>query len=436
MVNNKPHLIFVGFHPSAVDAIDFVNYRISIIVHEYVADTLDASIRDRLTGLGVLKVPHNMNLEEYIDAMPEIEALAATLIEQHGHPKAFIALYEHVTLPAALLRKKFSVPGTSVATATLCRDKVKMKQCLQGTAIRYPQFKAVDSKTTLDEVKEFIHPLREKLVLKPRAQAASEGVFVFKNHAQLITHIIQHGLADRYQLEEFISGRLCHFDGVVRNGALIFFCASKYTTTCYDYVNHNVPMASITIDNAQLFNQAKYFTEIILRQVGLRDGTFHLEAFLVPQGEWVFLEVANRFGGAGVVPLMKKVYGVDLVKETILADMLEPSEITQLITTLDYNFSSAWLYIPIPLKQVCQVTAVFGIAQLPKVSIVASDQVVVGQWLNQSVGPFPHAGRFFIKDETYNKVKALCKKIVDVYRVSVTAKDNIEKSLVNATTRS
>ncbi len=104
----------------------------------------------------------------------------------------------------------------------LCRDKVKMKQCLQGTTIRYPQFKVVDSRTTLDEVKEFIRPLQEKLVLKPRAQAASEGVFVFKNHAQLITHIIQHGLADRYQLEEFISGELCHFDGVVRNGTLIF----------------------------------------------------------------------------------------------------------------------------------------------------------------------------------------------------------------------
>ncbi len=61
---------------------------------------------------------------------------------------------------------------------------------------------------------------------------------------------------------------------------------------------------------------------------------------------------------------------------------------------------------------------------------------MVGQWLNQSVGPFPHAGRFFIKDETYDKVKAVCEEIVKVYRVSVTTKDNIENSLVSAPTRS
>ena len=57
--------------------------------------------------------------------------------------------------------------------------------------------------------------------------------------------------------------------------------------------------------------------------------------------------------------------------------------------------------------------------------------MTVGQWLNQSVGPFPNAGRFFIKDETYDKVKIVCEKIAKVYQVSVIAKDNIEKNLVS-----
>lgn len=415
----KPHIIFVGFRPDSIDSVDWKKNKVSIITHEFIVDQLDESVRSKLAGIGVLKVPHSNNLEEaYTDAMPHIEKLAEELIAQHGPAKAFIALYEHSTLPAAICREKFSVPGTSVATATLCRDKVKMKQSLMGSGIRYPLFRPVNSKTTLAEIKEFTRHISGKMVLKPRAQAASEGIFIFEQESDLFQHISEHGLQDRYQLEEFIEGQLYLFDGVVRDKELLFFSVSKYTTTCFEYIHQRKPIATITSDDVSLSRTASQFTNAVLEKVGLENGTFNCEAFLLPNNEWVFLEIANRFGGAGVAPLMKQMYGVDLIKECILADMLEPSEIQKPINVSDYNFSSAWMYFPVPKAGPCKVTEVTGLEQLPN-SIVMADTVRPGQALNQAAGAFLYAGRFFVKAETSAQVKNDCAEIAKNYHVSV-----------------
>lgn len=415
----KPHVICVGFHPSIIDSIDFENYRISIIVHDYLAKSLESEIHDKFVGVGVIDVPHNMNLEEYINAMQQIEAVTEQLIAEHGLPKSFVAFYEHVTLPAAILREKYNIPGTSVATATLCRDKIRMKECLQATEIRVPRFAAIDSNTSIEDIKNIITSWPEKLVLKPRAQAASEGVFVFDHKIDLIKFIENNGINNGYEIEEFIEGRLCHFDGVIREGQLRFFSASEYTTTCYNYVYKNIPMASITIDDPQLFEQAKLFTQSILQHVKLENGVFHLEAFLVPSNEFIFLEVANRFGGAGVVPLFKLAYGIDIVKETMLADMLSPTEITSPFSVIEKDYSSAWLYLPIPKKEPCEVKSVSGLDNLPQ-SVIQIIPVKEGQLLNQSVAPFPSIGRFFLKADSSCKIKDDCEKIIKQYQVILT----------------
>jgi biotin carboxylase len=415
----KPHIIFVGFRADIIDSVDWKKNKVSIIVHEFIVDQLDESVRAKLAGIGVLKVPHSNNLEEaYTDAMPEIEKCAEELIAQHGPAKAFIALYEHSTLPAALCRERFSVPGTSVVTAMLCRDKVKMKQSLMGSGIRYPLFRAVNSQTSLAEIKEFTRHISGKMVLKPRAQAASEGIFIFEQESDLFQHIAEHGLQDRYQLEEFIEGQLYLFDGIVRDKKLLFFSVSKYTTTCFEYIHQRKPIATITIDDVQLSRKASQFTSAILEKVGLGNGTFNCEAFLLPNNEWVFLEIANRYGGAGVAPLMKQMYGVDLIKESILADMQEPSEIESPINVSDCNFSSAWMYFPVPKAGPCKVTEVTGLDQLPN-SIVKADTVQPGQGLNQAAGAFLYAGRFFVKAETSVQVQKDCAEIAKNYRVNV-----------------
>lgn len=415
----KPHIIFVGFRPDIIDSVDWKKNKVSIITHEFIVDQLDEFVRSKLAGIGVLKVAHSNNLEEaYTDAMPQIEKLAEELIAQHGPAKGFIALYEHSTLPAALCREKFSVPGTSVATATLCRDKVKMKQSLMGSGIRYPLFRPVNSQTSWAEIKQFTQHISGKIVLKPRAQAASEGIFIFEDASDLFQHISEHGLQDRYQLEEFIEGQLCLFDGIVRDKKLMFFSVSKYTTTCFEYIHQRTPIATITTDDVQLSRTASQFTSVILEKVGLENGTFNCEAFLLPNNEWVFLEIANRFGGAGVAPLMKQMYGVDLIKECILADMLEPSEIEKPINVSDYNFSSAWMYVPVPQAGPCRVTEVTGLDQLPN-SIVKADTVRPGQDLNQAAGAFLYAGRFFVKAETSAQVKKDCAEIAKNYHVNV-----------------
>jgi hypothetical protein len=98
--------------------------------------------------------------------------------------------------------------------------------------------------------------------------------------------------------------------------------------------------------------------------------------------------------------------------------MLEPSEIQQPINVSDYNFSSAWMYFPVPQAGPCKVTAVTGLDQLPG-SIVTADTVRPGQSLNQAAGAFLYAGRFFVKADTSAQVKKDCAEIAKNYRVNV-----------------
>jgi carbamoylphosphate synthase large subunit len=419
MKTKSTHIIFIGFHQSLLEAIDFKKYDVSIIIHDFLNKNLDSKIKKKFLEIGVIDVPHNMNLEEYLSAMPEIEKRVEEIISKHGIPKAFIAPYEHATLPAAILREKYNVQGTSVATATLCRNKVKMKAFLRNKGISCPLFMELRQDTPKESIKDFCSSINSKIVLKPQSQAASEGISIFNTSEEALDYFNKNGIPNNYEIEEFIDGTLYHFDGVIREKEIIFFSASEYSTNCYNYVYKKIPMASIIVDDKDKFNKFYNFTKKILREINLENGVFHLEAFLKPDESLIFLEIANRFGGAGVVPLIKTVYGVNLAKELILSDVLESSEIKSPIKTIDFAFSSAWLYIPIPTNVKCVVKSVQDVVELLPKSVVSYTIVKVGQYLNDVLMPFPSLGQFFIKSKSSKSIKEDCSLILEHFKVEL-----------------
>ena len=73
---------------------------------------------------------------------------------------------------AAKVRERCSIPGTSVHTAWLCRDKPAMKDALRAGGI--PCAQSVGA-TSADEVRQFAARVGYPLILKPRDSAGAAG---------------------------------------------------------------------------------------------------------------------------------------------------------------------------------------------------------------------------------------------------------------------
>ncbi|MGL4884518.1 MAG: ATP-grasp domain-containing protein, partial [Waterburya sp.] len=108
-------------------------------------------------------------------------------------------------------------------------------------------------------------------------------------------------------VEEFISGSILHFDGLVQDGKVKIVLGSQYVGDCLGYANGQ-PLGSIQFD---LSVEERNWVGRALKAVEITQGSFHLEAIKNEKG-LVFLEVANRVGGADVVKTFELATGIHL----------------------------------------------------------------------------------------------------------------------------
>lgn len=233
-----------------------------------------------------------------------------------AEPRAFdriISLSEYELLDAARLRERHGVDGAGVEQVTLARDKVLMKGAVERAGLRVPRF--LPLAVLLDE------PERAgwsgPTVLKPHSGASSVDVVVFGSPAETyeaitarrsgVAELDAAGRVGDFQVEEFVTGPIRHFDGLVERGRVLTMSASEYLGTCLGYARGE-PMGSY---QTELTDQTRDWVARALDAVRIHDGCFHLEA-IVDGAELVFLEVGNRVGGADVAATYELATGIHL----------------------------------------------------------------------------------------------------------------------------
>lgn len=127
------------------------------------------------------------------------------------------ATVEAHVLPAARVREACHIPGTSVHTAWLCRDKPAMKEALRQAGVPCAQ-----SIGTCDvhEALDFAARVGLPLIVKPR-DGAGAGSTWRVDHADEFEQVARaSGLADgaAVAIEEFIEGHEGYFDTLTVNG--------------------------------------------------------------------------------------------------------------------------------------------------------------------------------------------------------------------------
>src|SRR6202042_3437212 len=141
-------------------------------IGEYGLDVLD----DQLKGW--------LHHYEQVSSVTDVEAMTRAV--RWAQDKLWVdrleATVEAHTMPAAQVREACTIPGTSVRTAWLCRDKPSMKQALREAGVPTAASTAADSAS---EARAFADRVGYPLILKPRSGAGASGTIRADNAAGL-----------------------------------------------------------------------------------------------------------------------------------------------------------------------------------------------------------------------------------------------------------
>ena len=139
------------------------------------------------------------------------------------------AVVEAHVLPAAHVRERCSIPGTTSKSAYLCRDKVAMKQVLRKAGIPTAASAAVAS---TEDALAFAATAGYPVIVKPRDSAGAAGTFRANDAAELEQVAQISGLADgaSVAIEEFVEGHEGFYDTLTVNGE-----------TGHEFISHYYP---------------------------------------------------------------------------------------------------------------------------------------------------------------------------------------------------
>lgn len=240
-------------------------------------------------------------------------------VEYLYHTNAFDAvvnLTERYMELAARIRETYSLPGMNLKTATRFRDKLEMKKVVQAAGLNVPPCAKVDTKA---EIVDFV-AAHGKSILKPVDGMGTSKTFVIESVDAVPDILDRVDDLSRYEVEQFITGDMYHVDSVIINGRVELCSVSRYLNSTLDFAESGY-LASVMIDQGELRDRLAAFNRQVVEVFDYPNGVTHLEVFLSEDDKLVFCEIASRAGGAGVIPSIMYVYGINLFEADIAAQL-------------------------------------------------------------------------------------------------------------------
>jgi formate-dependent phosphoribosylglycinamide formyltransferase (GAR transformylase) len=242
---------------------------------------------------------------------------AVRFFQKVARPQRLEATVEAHILTAAKVRERCGIPGTSVRTAYLCRDKPAMKDALREAGI--PCAASIGAETA-DEARAFAEAHGYPLILKPRDGAGASGTVRIDDDAGLEAAIVESRL-DRGRsvaLEEFIEGHEGFYDTLTVGGTVVH----EFITHYYPNVLHAMRTRWISpqfittnrVETAEGYEEVRRMGRRVIRAFELETSATHMEWFFGPKG-LKFSEIGCRPPGVGAWDLYSAANELDLYRE-------------------------------------------------------------------------------------------------------------------------
>lgn len=251
-----------------------------------------------------------------------VELVAERLARQYC-VDFIVSSSEDDVLRCARIRERLGLAGQTEQSAMAYRDKAVMKELAARNGLRVPRMRRVDQPfDLLDFADEEGFPI----VVKPRRGSASAGVKILHNRQDVDRFLFSGSLPaaperpDYWMVEEYIDAPLFHVDGIIRNGKVMHCWAGRYSNGNAQAALANAALSSVLLDPEDPRNS-------MLREFAHKVhaafppspmvSSFHLEAWLPPEGEPILCEVGCRTGGGPIAHTYEAAFGIQLSRESL-----------------------------------------------------------------------------------------------------------------------
>jgi formate-dependent phosphoribosylglycinamide formyltransferase (GAR transformylase) len=253
---------------------------------EYLPDEVKGYLSSYIQVQSVVHEPTLLQAVQQIQSKVWVDRLEAT-VEAH-------------IMAAASVREATGIPGTSVRTAYLCRDKPAMKEELRKAGIPCALSIRADNPSI---TREFAKQVGFPLIIKPPAGAGASETWKVSNASELEKVIIESGVADGAEVavEEFIEGHEGYLDTLTIDGKVGHeFITHYYPNVLVAMRERWISPQMITTNRieAESYSEVRQMARDVNRVLGIETSATHMEWFAGPKG-LKFSEIGCRPPGVG-----------------------------------------------------------------------------------------------------------------------------------------
>jgi biotin carboxylase len=261
----------------------------------------------------VFALPNDAPVELFLDLVAHIA--------KTNQPHRIVALEEFDVVVAALAREHLCMSGMSSSTAKTFRDKYSMAVRARDAGLTVPEFvPAINN----DEIAKYLNRVPPPWVMKPRSDVSAIGIrkldqadAVWAAIDELNKREALRERASYHVLARFIPGEVFHVDSLVSDGRVVFAGVNKYGRPPLQVAHGGGAYVSQTVPHDS--PDKKKLLEInrrLIKAMEMETGATHAEFIKSDaDGNFYFLEIAARVGGAYIADVLETASGINLWRE-------------------------------------------------------------------------------------------------------------------------
>ena len=215
----------------------------------------------------------------------------------------------------AQLREHLRIPGTGTSATAFYRDKLAMRMSARESGFLVPEFVRV---LNYDELREYMSRVPAPWLLKPRSEASALGIKKIDSAEDLWRALDVLGDRQSYFLmERFVPGDIFHVDSIISEGKVVFSSVHQYGRPPMQVMHQGGVFTTRTVNRlSPEWQELTALNDRLAPGLGLERGETHAEYIRASaDGQFYFLEIAARVGGAFIVELVEYSTGVNLWRE-------------------------------------------------------------------------------------------------------------------------
>jgi biotin carboxylase len=353
-----------------------------------------------------VRITEPTSFQHIVDGVEELR-------KKHGEPFRIIGILEAMMVTLARVREHFRVPGTSVVTAELFREKAQMKDALRAAGLPVARHKLI---TSVADARAFAAEVGFPIILKPPAGMGAKATFRVTTEQELL-HVVDGmkvGPESPVLGEEMLRGTEHSFETITIGGVPRVSSISNYLPGCLEVLENPWIQWACVLPremDTPLCARAKEIGVAAVRALGLEDGMTHMEWFQKADGSLAIGEIAARPPGPQLLHMTGVVHGIDIyrawARAVIDAELDAPWE---------RKYAAGTAYVRgMGRGRVVSVRGVRETHEAVGEHLVEAKLPTIGAWKNDS---YEGDGYVMVRHESTKKVEELITTIVQTLKIS------------------